>query len=159
MTEGQSLMGSAFLVPAPPDSSKVIKSGGSGAEPPRDNLPVSYRLVTDIFGIGFLTADRIAEKLGFAKDSELRAEAGILYVLHQLADDGHVYYPLQPLIDECRKILEVEPEILVKALSSLSTNQNIVIESLQPGPKSRSEMRRTRCIWRCCMKRSRSNAR
>jgi exodeoxyribonuclease V alpha subunit len=70
-----------------------------------------YRLATDISGIGFLTADRIAEKLGFAKDSELRAEAGILYVLHQLADEGHVYYPLQPLVDECQKILEVEPVI------------------------------------------------
>jgi ATP-dependent exoDNAse (exonuclease V) alpha subunit len=42
-----------------------------------------YRLATDIFGIGFITADKIAEKLGFAKDSELRAQAGILYVLLQ----------------------------------------------------------------------------
>jgi len=41
-----------------------------------------YRLATDIFGIGFVTADKIAQKLGFAKDSELRAEAGILHVLH-----------------------------------------------------------------------------
>jgi exodeoxyribonuclease V alpha subunit len=90
-----------------------------------------YRLATDIFGIGFLTADRIAEKLGFAKDSELRAEAGILYVLNQLADDGHVYYPLQPLIKECREILEVDPEILVKAFSSLDANQDIVIQNLQ----------------------------
>jgi exodeoxyribonuclease V alpha subunit len=52
-----------------------------------------YRLAMDIFGIGFVTADRIAEKLGFAKDSDVRAEAGILYVLHQLSDEGHVYYP------------------------------------------------------------------
>ncbi len=50
-----------------------------------------YRLATDIFGIGFITADNIAEKLGFDKNSELRAEAGILYVLNQLSDDGHVY--------------------------------------------------------------------
>ena len=49
-----------------------------------------YRLATDIFGIGFVTADKIAEKLGFRKNSELRVEAGILYVLHQLSDDGHV---------------------------------------------------------------------
>jgi exodeoxyribonuclease V alpha subunit len=50
-----------------------------------------YRLAMDIFGIGFLTADRIAEKLGIAKDSPMRAEAGILHVLNQLSDDGHVY--------------------------------------------------------------------
>ena len=61
-----------------------------------------YRLATEIFGIGFVTADRIAEKLGFAKDSELRAEAGILYVLNQLTDEGHVYYPYEPLIEKCK---------------------------------------------------------
>jgi exodeoxyribonuclease V alpha subunit len=57
-----------------------------------------YRLAADIFGIGFLTADRIAERLGFAKDSGLRAEAGLLYVLHQLADEGHVYCPYELLV-------------------------------------------------------------
>jgi exodeoxyribonuclease V alpha subunit len=109
-------------------ATKIFKTyGNESIEVVQDN---PYRLATDIFGIGFLTADRIAEKLGFAKDSELRAEAGILYVLHQLADDGHVYYPLQPLIDECQKILEVEPAILVKALTSLNANQSIVIEDL-----------------------------
>jgi ATP-dependent exoDNAse (exonuclease V) alpha subunit len=40
-----------------------------------------YRLADDIFGIGFLIADRIAEQLGFSKDSALRVEAGVLYVL------------------------------------------------------------------------------
>ena len=64
-----------------------------------------YRLATDIFGIGFVTADQIAEKLGFDKNSELRAEVGILYVLNQLADDGHVYYPYEPLIGKCQEIL------------------------------------------------------
>ena len=54
-----------------------------------------YRLATDIFGIGFITADKIAENLNIAKDSQIRAEAGILYVLHQLSDDGHVYYPYE----------------------------------------------------------------
>jgi len=65
-----------------------------------------YRLAKDIFGIGFLTANKIAEKLGIAKNSELRAEAGILYVLNQLSDDGHVYYPYELLIKKCQEILE-----------------------------------------------------
>lgn len=90
-----------------------------------------YRLATDIFGIGFLTADRIAEKLGFAKDSELRAEAGILYVLHQLADEGHVYYPLNPLLEKCQEILEVDQEILLRALDTLRAEKKIVIEDLR----------------------------
>ena len=65
-----------------------------------------YKLATDIFGIGFVTADRIAEKLGFGKDSEVRIAAGILYVLHQLSDQGHVYYPYAQLILKCCDILQ-----------------------------------------------------
>ncbi|MBW1767902.1 MAG: ATP-dependent RecD-like DNA helicase [Deltaproteobacteria bacterium] len=89
-----------------------------------------YRLATDVFGIGFVTADQIAEKLGFAKNSELRAEAGILYVLHQLADEGHVYYPYEPLIEKCREILQVDREVIVKAFGSISVDRRIVIEDL-----------------------------
>ncbi|MBW1861666.1 MAG: ATP-dependent RecD-like DNA helicase, partial [Deltaproteobacteria bacterium] len=89
-----------------------------------------YRLATDVFGIGFVTADQIAEKLGFAKNSELRAEAGILYVLHQLADEGHVYYPYEPLIEKCREILQVDREVIVKAFGTISVDRRIVIEDL-----------------------------
>jgi len=89
-----------------------------------------YRLATDIFGIGFLTADRIAEKLGFATDSELRAEAGILYVLNQLADEGHVYYPYEPLIKKCQEILHVDREVIVKAFGTIALDKRIIIEDL-----------------------------
>ena len=89
-----------------------------------------YRLATDIFGIGFVTADSIAMKLGFSKHSELRAEAGILYVLNQLADDGHVYYPYEPLVLKCHEILEVEPHIIVNAFGTVAQDNRIVIEDL-----------------------------
>ncbi len=89
-----------------------------------------YRLATDIFGIGFITADKIAENLGISRDSRIRAEAGILYVLHQLSDDGHVYYPYGPLIEECKKILGVDKEIIVKAFGQISLDKKIVIEDL-----------------------------
>ena len=89
-----------------------------------------YRLATDIFGIGFITADRIAEKLGFDKNSELRAEAGILYVLNQLSDDGHVYYPHESLIEKCQEILEVNREVIIQALGVIDLENRIVIEDL-----------------------------
>ena len=89
-----------------------------------------YRLATDIFGIGFITADKIAEQIGIAKDSLIRADAGILYVLHQLSDDGHVYYPYEPLIDECNKILGVERDIIVKAIGAIALEKKIIIEDL-----------------------------
>ena len=110
-------------------ATKIFKTYGTESIEVVQENP--YRLATDIFGIGFLTADKIAEKLGFAQDSELRAEAGILYVLHQLADEGHVYYPFQPLINKCQEILEVDQEILSKALTSLNAEKKIVIDDLQ----------------------------
>jgi len=89
-----------------------------------------YRLATEIFGIGFVTADRIAEELGFTKDSELRVAAGILYVLHQLSDDGHVYYPYDLLIGKGQEVLEVDREIIVKALGTIAFEKKIIIEDL-----------------------------
>ncbi|MBM4312325.1 MAG: ATP-dependent RecD-like DNA helicase [Deltaproteobacteria bacterium] len=87
-----------------------------------------YRLATDVFGIGFVTADRIAQKLGFAKESQLRAEAGILYVLHELTDEGHVYYPYEPLIMRCMEILDIDRDIVVKAIDTIGADKRIVIE-------------------------------
>ena len=89
-----------------------------------------YRLATDVFGIGFITADKIAQNLGFAKDSELRAEAGILYVLHELTDEGHVYYPYEPLIKKCREILDIDREIVVKAIGTIAADKRIVVEEI-----------------------------
>ena len=92
-----------------------------------------YRLATDIHGIGFATADGIAEKLGFAKDSELRAGAGILYVLNQLADQGHVYYPYGSLLDRSHDILDIDRSVLIKAFSNIELEKRIVIEDLNIG--------------------------
>lgn len=92
-----------------------------------------YRLASDIFGIGFVIADQIAEKLGFSKDSDVRAEAGTLYVLNQLADDGHIYYPYEPLLEKCQEILQVDPDVIVKALGIINLENRIVIEDLKRG--------------------------
>ena len=89
-----------------------------------------YTLATDIHGVGFNTADRIAEKLGFDKSAPVRAEAGILYVLNQLADEGHVYYPYERLIEKCKGILEVDREVLIKAFGQITYDGKIVTEDL-----------------------------
>lgn len=89
-----------------------------------------YKLATDIHGIGFNTADRIAEKLGFDKSAPVRAEAGILYVLNQLSDEGHVYYPYELLIEKCKEILEVDREVITKAIDHITCEGKIVIEDL-----------------------------
>lgn len=95
-----------------------------------------YRLATDIFGIGFITADKIAEKLGISKESPLRTEAGILYVLHQLSEDGHMYYPYDALVTQCAGVLKVEESVVPCAIESVASQKKIVIEDMgSPGSR------------------------
>jgi len=93
----------------------------------RDN---PYRLAEDVFGIGFVTADKIAEKLGIAKDSLIRARAGVHYVLNQLSDEGHVYFPFDRLVEQCEKTLEIDRGIILDALASTAADRRIVIEEM-----------------------------
>ena len=60
----------------------------------------------------------------------MRAEAGILYVLHQLSDDGHVFYPYEPLVEKCQEILHVDREVIIKALGAIAVDKRIVIEDM-----------------------------
>ena len=92
-----------------------------------------YRLATDIFGIGFVIADRIASKLGFPEDSPLRVEAGILYILNQLSDEGHVFYPYDPLIKKSQEILNVGRDVVVKALGNIAGQGKIIVEDINKG--------------------------
>jgi exodeoxyribonuclease V alpha subunit len=109
-------------------SAKIFKAYGNTAIQVVRNNP--YRLASDIFGIGFLIADRIAEKMGFDKNSPLRAQAGILYVLNQLAEEGSVYTPYEPLITRCIEVLHVDRDILTEVIGKLAFNEKIVIEDL-----------------------------
>ncbi|HPC65770.1 MAG TPA: ATP-dependent RecD-like DNA helicase [Syntrophorhabdaceae bacterium] len=87
-----------------------------------------YRLAMDIFGIGFKTADKIAEKMGIPKDSQIRSEAGIMHILHELSDDGHVYYPYGPLIEKCCEALDVEGDKIPLALDAISREGKVIID-------------------------------
>ncbi|MDA8241813.1 MAG: ATP-dependent RecD-like DNA helicase [Nitrospiraceae bacterium] len=92
-----------------------------------------YRLASEIFGIGFLTADKIAEKLGIPRDSSLRAEAGILHILGQFAAEGHVYYPFGPLTEECQKMLAVDNSLVIQAIEKISSEKKILVEDVPEG--------------------------
>ena len=109
-------------------AAKVFKHYGNRAIAVVKQNP--YRLASDIFGIGFISADRIAEKIGIPKNSEIRVEAGVIYVLQALSDDGHVYYPYEGLVDKSREILGVNRENVVNAIGALAASRKIVIEDL-----------------------------
>lgn len=93
-----------------------------------------YRLATDIHGIGFKIADRIARSLGIDENSPLRAEAAIFYMLDQAAGEGHVYYPAELLLKRCGDELEIDKEVLSAALASLISKNLIYAETVRGKP-------------------------
>lgn len=72
-----------------------------------------FRLADDIWGIGFKTADSIAEKLGIGKEAFVRLRSGIMYTLSSLADEGHVYAYKGQLIKRATELLEAEESSIV----------------------------------------------
>lgn len=87
-----------------------------------------YCLATEVSGIGFVTADRIALKLGFSRSSPARIEAGLLYALDEFCSDGHVYAPHDILIKRAGSLLDVESTRIAPALATLGLRAKIVIE-------------------------------
>ncbi len=87
-------------------SAKIYKQyGNQSIQMVKEN---PYRLARDIRGIGFITADKIAQNIGIPPNSLIRAKAGVIYVLNELTDDGHVYYPEKELIPKAREVLKVD---------------------------------------------------
>ena len=91
-----------------------------------------YRLASEVAGIGFLTADHIADKLGFEKQSKFRLEAGILFMLNRLAESGHVYYPYESLIKSCAEMLEAEPDLIESGLTAAELGGKVMIDRRMP---------------------------
>lgn len=77
-----------------------------------------YRLALDIHGIGFKIADVVAQKLGVARDSEIRAQAGLHHVLKEFGSNGHCAVPLETLSENTAQVLEINESILVGALAT-----------------------------------------
>jgi exodeoxyribonuclease V alpha subunit len=111
-------------------SAKIFKQYGQNSiRVVREN---PYRLASEIFGIGFLIADRIAEKVGIAKDAIIRAEAGVLHVLEKMSDEGHVFVLYNQLLDRAEALLETDRATLETAVRNLAASGRIVVEDFHP---------------------------
>jgi exodeoxyribonuclease V alpha subunit len=105
-----------------------------------------YRLARDIFGVGFKTADRMAQSLGLPLDHPSRVEAGVIYSLNELTDEGHVFTPRQALAERTIELLgEVAPDLISPALERLSEQDRIrqdevplTVSRTPGGPPSRA---------------------
>ena len=84
-----------------------------------------FRLAGDIWGVGFKTADGLAEKLDFAKDDPLRCRSGILYTLNALADEGHVYAEQEQLLRKAEELLEAKRESISAALEAMLGTEDL----------------------------------
>jgi len=111
-------------------SAKIYKQyGDQSIETVREN---PYRLAHDIYGVGFITADKIAQNLGIDRNSLIRAKAGLIYILNRLTEEGHVYYPESQLIHKAKEILSVDEEIIILAVRELSKEKELFLEDLDP---------------------------
>ncbi|MGH7879829.1 MAG: helix-hairpin-helix domain-containing protein, partial [Candidatus Binataceae bacterium] len=87
-----------------------------------------YLLARTVAGIGFRTADRVAEKLGIARNSIQRARAAILYLLERMAEEGHVFAPVSYLEGQFQTALEMEPGLARAALEELVQSGEVCVE-------------------------------
>jgi len=86
-----------------------------------------YRLCDEIFGIGFKIADKIAKNAGISKDSVFRIKSGIIYMLGQLQEAGHCYFPYEMLLEQAKDFLDVEINDIKKTLSIINREKDIII--------------------------------
>jgi exodeoxyribonuclease V alpha subunit len=89
-----------------------------------------YRLAHEVWGIGFRTADSIAEKLGIARDAPERLEAGLLHALETATEDGHLHVPDDELVRNAADLLGVATDRLLPRLAALEARRLIVRELL-----------------------------
>ncbi|MEV7677521.1 ATP-dependent RecD-like DNA helicase [Streptomyces sp. NPDC088341] len=93
-----------------------------------------YRLAADVWGIGFLTADRIAQAVGIPHDSPDRVKAGLQYALSQSTDQGHCFLPEEQLISDAVKLLAVDTGLVIECLAELAGEDEGVVRETVPGP-------------------------
>lgn len=85
-----------------------------------------YRLVEDIQGVGFKIADEIAARAGIRADSDYRIRCGLLYVLQRAVGEGHVYLPLEELVERSARLLEVSEEYIRPQIDNMVMERRLI---------------------------------
>lgn len=111
---------------------KIYKTYGDAALETVQANP--YQLSRDIYGVGFKTADKIAQDLGLAPDHPSRVEAGLIYALNEMSNEGHVYAPREVLSRQAVALLDVDPGLIPPGLERLSQADRIRPDILPPLP-------------------------
>ncbi|MFI5826385.1 ATP-dependent RecD-like DNA helicase [Streptomyces sp. NPDC051578] len=112
---------------------RIYKKYGDASISVVRNQP--YRLAADVWGIGFLTADRIAQAVGIPHDSPERVKAGLQYALSQSTDQGHCFLPEERLIADGVKLLQVDTGLVIECLAELAADPEGVVRESVPDPQ------------------------
>jgi exodeoxyribonuclease V alpha subunit len=105
---------------------RIYKTYGNDAVAKVSENP--YRLALDIHGMGFKSADTIAQKIGIPKESAIRAQAGVRHVLQESSSEGHCANEREPLIEAASALLEIPAEIVRTAIDTEIQEKNLVNE-------------------------------
>jgi exodeoxyribonuclease V alpha subunit len=110
---------------------KIYKQYGESAIATVTENP--YQLAIDIYGIGFLTADRIARNVGVSPESKFRYQAGVLHILSKAAEDGHCYLPQSQLLKTAIELLsfeehEAEEDAVYSVLTEMVESEQLVVD-------------------------------
>ena len=98
-----------------------------------------YQLARDIFGVGFKTADKIAQSLGLPHDHPTRIEAGVIFALEEMTNDGHVFAPREILINDAVELLHVERSQIPPALERLTESELVILSTVPLSPDQEPE--------------------
>ncbi|MFK0292357.1 ATP-dependent RecD-like DNA helicase [Streptomyces sp. NPDC090442] len=112
---------------------RIYKKYGDASISVVKNQP--YRLAADVWGIGFLTADKIAQSVGIPHDSPDRVKSGLQYALSQSTDQGHCFLPEEQLIADAVKLLQVDTGLVIDCLAELAEDPEGVVREKVPGPE------------------------
>jgi exodeoxyribonuclease V alpha subunit len=93
-----------------------------------------YRLALDIHGIGFKTADALAQRLGIPRDAVIRAQAGVRHVLQEFAEDGHCAVHQEELIETAATLLEIPVSIIEQAVTLECHDEHLIAEAIEGKP-------------------------
>jgi exodeoxyribonuclease V alpha subunit len=111
---------------------RIYKTYGDGAiDRVREN---PYRLALDIHGIGFKTADALAQRLGIPRDAIIRAQAGVRHVLQEFASDGHCGANQADLIETAAAMLEMDSATIEQAITHELEAEHLIADTVEGQP-------------------------
>lgn len=105
---------------------KIFKKYGKKSVEILKNNP--YRLADDIWGVGFKSADKIAENMGFEPSSYHRCRSGFFYLLNEATNSGHCYLEKEELIESSQKLLSIDEETIKKHLLTSIKDESLIMD-------------------------------